>query len=83
MKQTRIFVLTTEPRLKYYKTENDFRGEIPLTSEVVAKANGDGSFSLTTNRKTYNMVEINAGDAEDWAEAINYAVQTYSVNLIK
>lgn len=46
MKQTRIFILTTEPRLKYYKTENDFRGEIPLTSEVVAKLNSDGSFTL-------------------------------------
>lgn len=83
MKQTRIFVLTTEPRLKYYKTEHDFRGEIPLTQEVVAKTNGDGSFSLIAQRKTYVMVEIAPGDAEEWVEAINEAVQTYSINLNK
>jgi hypothetical protein len=44
MQQTRIFVLTSEPRLKYYKNENDFRGEIPLTQDVKAVSIGDGAF---------------------------------------
>ena len=46
MQQNRIFILTTEPRLKYYKNDNDFRGEIPLTSDVTAKYTGDGQFKL-------------------------------------
>ena len=46
MNQIRIFVLTSEPRLKYYKNETDFRGEIPLTNQVSAKYNGDGTFKL-------------------------------------
>ena len=74
-------MLTTEPRLKYYKSENDFRGEISLTSDVVATYNKDGSFSLKTNRKTYVMKEVNPGEAEDWANAINFAVSQYSSNL--
>jgi hypothetical protein len=48
MQQTRTFVLTSEPRLKYYKNESDFRGEIPLTNDVVAKIKSDGSFKLCT-----------------------------------
>jgi hypothetical protein len=46
MNQIRIFVLTSEPRLKYYKNETDFRGEIPLTNQVSAKSTGDGTFKL-------------------------------------
>eukprot|EP00347_Sterkiella_histriomuscorum_P000106 403377158 len=81
MQQIRIFVLTSEPRLKYYKNDNDFRGEISLTSDVVAKYNGDGSFKLKTNRKVYVMREVNAGEAEDWVNAINEAVENFSLNL--
>lgn len=44
--QIRIFVLTSEPRLKYYKNEKDFRGEIPLTSDVSAELLKDGTFKL-------------------------------------
>jgi hypothetical protein len=48
MQQTRLFILTSEPRLKYYKNEDDFRGEIALNSEVVAKFLGNGVFQLST-----------------------------------
>lgn len=41
-----MFVLTSEPRLKYYKNDKDFRGEIPLTSDVIATKLKEGSFKL-------------------------------------
>lgn len=59
MQQQRIFILTSEPRLKYFKNDSDFRGEISLTPDVVAKYNGDGSFKLSTNRKVYVLKEVN------------------------
>jgi hypothetical protein len=76
-------VLTTEPRLKYYKNDSDFRGEIPLTSDVVAKITSDGVFKLQTSRKVYVMKECVAGDAEEWVRSINKAVEIYSMNLNK
>ena len=82
MQQTRTFVLTSEPRLKYYKNDTDFRGEIPLTNEVEAKLATDGSFKLCTPRKTFVIKEIAAGEAEEWANAINEAVKRYGKNLI-
>jgi hypothetical protein len=81
MQQTRTFVLTSEPRLKYYKNDNDFRGEIPLTNDVEAKLNSDGTFKLCTSRKTYVIKELQNGEAEEWVEAINDAVKKYGQNL--
>ena len=70
-------MLTSEPRLKYYKNENDFRGEIPLTNDVEAKLCPDGSFKLCTSRKTYIIKELQAGEAEEWVSSINEAVKKY------
>lgn len=81
MQQTRIFVLTSEPRLKYYKNENDFRGEIPLTQDVKAVSTGDGAFQLQTPKKVYVIKELQNGEAEDWASAINEAVKKFGKNL--
>ena len=81
MQQTRTFVLTSEPRLKYYKNDDDFRGEIPLTKEVEAQLNSDGSFKLITSRKSYVIKEMSQGEAEEWVAAINDAVRKYGKNL--
>ena len=81
MQQTRTFVLTSEPRLKYYKNDSDFRGEIPLTYDVEAKLTGDGSFKLCTPRKTFVIKEISGGEAEEWVAAINEAVKKFGKNL--
>jgi PH domain len=81
MQQTRTFVLTSEPRLKYYKNDTDFRGEIPLTSDVEAVLQSDGSFKLCSTRKTFVIKEIASGEAEDWVVAINEAVKRFSKNL--
>ena len=77
----RIFVLTSEPRLKYYKNEMDFRGEIPLTKDVSAELQKDGTFKLQTPRKVYLMKETSPGDASEWVQSINKAVELYSQNL--
>jgi PH domain len=77
MQQTRTFVLTSEPRLKYYKNDDDFRGEIPLTNDVEAKLCSDGSFKLCTSRKTYVIKELAPGEADEWVSAINEAVKKY------
>jgi hypothetical protein len=77
MQQTRTFILTSEPRLKYYKSDDDFRGEIPLTRDVEAKTCLDGSFKLCTSRKTYVIKELQPGEAEEWVTAINEAVKKY------
>ena len=77
-----MFILTSEPRLKYYKNDNDFRGEIPLSSEVIATANKDNTFKLKTPKKIYLLIGIQSGDAKEWAKAINEAVRVYSMNLI-
>eukprot|EP00347_Sterkiella_histriomuscorum_P001996 403369877 len=79
--QNRIFVLTNEPRLRYYKTEREFRGEIPLTHEVSAELLKEGTFKLNTPRKVFIMKEIEPGDAYDWVNQINHAVQKYGKNL--
>ena len=78
MQQTRLFILTSEPRLKYYKNDLDFRGEIPLTQDVKIKSLGGGMFAITTCRKTYNIREINVGEADQWVEAINNAIIKYA-----
>lgn len=70
--------MTSEPRLKYYKNDLDFRGEIPLTAEVKVKNIGGGIFSITTSRKTYNIREINTGEADQWVEAINNAIAKFA-----
>lgn len=74
MLQTRTFVLTTEPRLKYYKNDVEFRGEIPLTLDVRAQLTGSGMFTLSGSRKVFNLRGLQQGDAELWVEAINTAV---------
>ena len=51
-------MLTSEPRLKYYKNDEDFRGEIPLTQGVEAQLNNDGSFKLITPRKSFVIREM-------------------------
>ena len=66
MQQLRTFVLTSEPRLKYYKNDSDFRGEIPLTSDVEAVLSSDGAFKLQTSRKTFVIKGSANGDAEEW-----------------
>lgn len=81
MMQTRTFVLTSEPRLNYYKNEGEFKGEIPLTSKVTAQLISDGQFKLCTNRKTFVIREIVAGEAEEWVAAINTAIKKYGKNL--
>lgn len=81
MQQLRTFVLTSEPRLKYYKSDNDFRGEIPLTFDVEAKLNTDGSFKLSTSRKTYVLKGTSTGEAEEWVNAINDTVKKFGKNL--
>lgn len=81
MQQTRTFVLTSEPRLKYYKNDTDFRGEIPLTSDVEAVPTGDGAFKLNTSRKIYVLRGVANGEAEEWATAINDAVKRFGKNL--
>ena len=81
MQQIRTFVLTSEPRLKYYKNDSDFRGEIPLTNEVEAKLGSDGSFKLCTPRKTYVIREMQGGEAEEWVQAINEAVKRFGKYL--
>jgi hypothetical protein len=73
--------LTSEPRLKYYKNDSDFRGEIPLTYDVEAKFLGDSSFKLVTPRKTFVIRGISNSEAAEWAEAINEAVKRYGKNL--
>lgn len=82
MQQLRTFVLTSEPRLKYYKNEMTFCGEIPLTSDVEAVMSTDGAFKLNTTRKTYVIKGSANGEAEEWVQAINDAVKRYSKNLI-
>lgn len=81
MQQNRTFVLTSEPRLKYYKNDNDFRGEIPLTSDVEAILSTDGAFKLCTSRKTFVIRGNTNGEAEDWVVAINEAVKRFGKNL--
>jgi len=71
-------VLTSEPRLKYYKNETDFRGEIPLNIEVKAELIKMDTFKLTTPSKVYIMKETIQNDAEEWVFAINNAIQMYS-----
>ena len=39
MQQIRTFVLTSEPRLKYYKNETEFKGEITYGSEAFQAVN--------------------------------------------
>ncbi len=77
MQQTRTFVLTSEPRLKYYKNDEDFRGEIPLTRDVEAQLGHDGTFKLITPRKSYVIREMAHGEAEEWVAAINEAVRKF------
>ena len=56
-------MLTSEPRLKYYKNDEDFRGEIPLTRDVEAQLGSDGTFKLITPRKSYVIREMTQGEA--------------------
>jgi len=37
MNQKRLFILTSQPKLMYFKDENTLRGEIKLDSDTVAK----------------------------------------------
>lgn len=71
--QTRIFVLNSEPKLKYYKN-GVLREEIPLDKETLAKLSGNGTFSLSTSKKVYHLREIQNGEAEMWVEFINRAI---------
>jgi hypothetical protein len=66
--------LTSEPRLKYYKNEKDFRGEIPLESNVRAELINKDTFKLITPSKVYIMKETIPKDAEEWVNTINKAI---------
>eukprot|EP00347_Sterkiella_histriomuscorum_P007491 403348718 len=77
IQQTRSFVLTNEPTLKYYKNDNNYRGEIVLSRGVYARRSGRDRFEIVTPNSTYFLKEIKPGDSDQWINAINIAINQY------
>ncbi|CDW87721.1 3-phosphoinositide-dependent protein kinase 1 [Stylonychia lemnae] len=77
MKQVRTFILTTEPKLSYYKDETEYRGQIPLTRQVYARRSGRDRFEVVTPQRTYFLFECQAGDSDQWIVQINQVISQY------
>jgi len=77
MQQTRTFILTNEPRLKYYKGDNEYRGEVILNRQVYARRSGRDRFEIVTPKRTYFLREVVAGDSDEWISAINKTIDEF------
>ncbi|CDW79266.1 3-phosphoinositide-dependent protein kinase 1 [Stylonychia lemnae] len=77
MQQTRTFILTNEPSLKYYKNESQFRGEVRLSRAVYARRTGRDRFEIVTPGRIYHLKEVKAGDSDQWINAINIAINQH------
>lgn len=69
--QKRLFILTNQPRLMYFKDENTFRGEIILTKDTVAKKICKFKFQITTKQRTYYLRHPDKGSIDSWVQSIN------------
>lgn len=70
--------MTSEPRLKYYTTNNEFKGEISLTKDVYAELMNKEAIKLVSPRKDFIMFEITKGEAREWVRLINEAIEKFS-----
>mmetsp|Transcript_17181 Transcript_17181/g.19868 ORF Transcript_17181/g.19868 Transcript_17181/m.19868 type:complete len:83 (+) Transcript_17181:884-1132(+) len=73
--QKRLFILTNQPRLMYFKDENTFRGEILLTKDTVAKKICKYKFEVTTKKRTYYLRHPDKGSIDAWVQSINDAIK--------
>jgi hypothetical protein len=64
-------VLTSEPKLKYYRNGTELRGEVPLTRQVYARRSGRDRFEIVTGRRVYFLREMQAGESDVWITEIN------------
>ena len=64
--------------MKYYTTNNEFKGEISLTKDVHAELMKEESIKLVCPRKDFIMFETIKGDARDWVRLINEAIDKFS-----
>ena len=87
MQQARTFILSSEPIIKYYRNGTElrvsscydyqFQGEIKLNRQVYARRSGRDRFEIITKNRTYYLREMQAGDADQWIQAINDAINDY------
>mmetsp|Transcript_40270 Transcript_40270/g.38741 ORF Transcript_40270/g.38741 Transcript_40270/m.38741 type:complete len:82 (+) Transcript_40270:1334-1579(+) len=77
MNQTRTFILTNEPRLKYYKNGTEYRGEVLLSRHVYAKRTSRDKFDIVTPNRTYYIREVTPGDSDKWIISINQAIHDF------
>jgi len=63
-------VLTSEPRLKYFK-EEELRGEVPLGRGTQIKKAGNGRFDVITPKRTYQIRGVDKSSNTDlWISEI-------------
>lgn len=75
--QKRLFILTNQPRLMYFKDENTYRGEIILSKDTRAKKICKYKFEIGTKKRTYYIKHPDKGSVDAWVQTINDTIEQF------
>jgi 3-phosphoinositide dependent protein kinase-1 len=74
----RKLIISSQPRICYWHPcKDEMKGEIVLSSQVVAKVTGDSKFTITRPGRTYYFKTLNKEPPEVWVETINKLVSDH------
>jgi 3-phosphoinositide dependent protein kinase-1 len=75
--QKRLFILTDEPKLMYFKDEDTFKGDIALDGSTTVSKIKRSKFSIKTKDRTYYLKHPDGSSTDAWVEVIQDAVRAH------
>ena len=69
--QKRLFILTSHPKLIYFKDDKNLRGEIRIWRGTKVKKVWKYKFEVETPKRTYYLRHPDKGSVDVWVQAIN------------
>ena len=78
MKQVRLFTLSNDGEIKYYKDGKSFKGGFWLSKDCKCLKVARGSIEIRTPGRTYFLEEIDkkTSKIDEWIKLINEVIQT-------
>ena len=78
MKQVRLFTLSNDGEIKYYKDGKSFKGGFWLSKDCKCLKVARGSIEIRTPGRTYYLEEIDkkTSKIDEWIKLINEVIQT-------
>lgn len=74
----RKLVVSSQPKISYWHpTKDQMKGEITLSSQVIAAVTGSKNFTVKVPVRTYYFKTLNGEPPEVWVELINKVIADY------